>query len=79
MSRTSRAAVITLAVALVAELGLERALLRGDVVGAILGAEPIEPAGLLALYVVRLTLLLTVALSSYRLSSWACRRAGRAS
>lgn len=78
MSRTSKAAAITLAVALLVELSLERALMGSDVIAAILGASPLEPAGVLGLYVTRLTLLSTVALLAYRFSSWACRRAARA-
>lgn len=79
MSRTSKAAIVTLAFALLVELSLERAMMASDVITAILGASVLEPAALLALYVARLTLVATVALLGYRLSSWACRRVARAS
>ncbi|MEQ9321433.1 MAG: hypothetical protein RIF41_19875 [Polyangiaceae bacterium] len=79
MSRTSKAAIVTLAFALLVELSLERATISSDVIAAILGASIREPAAILALYVARLTLVATVALLGYRLSSWACRRVARAS
>ena len=79
MTRTSKATGITLAVALLAELSLSRALVGSDVIAAILGAELFVPGGVLALYAARLVLLVTLAVGSYRFSSWACRRGAPAS
>jgi len=79
MSRTSVAALVTLAMALLFELGLSRWLVGHDVIAAVIGGELLVPGAVLALYVARLVILATVGRLAYRLSSWACRRAEPAS